>query len=243
MAKRAKTIISGAGFYTVLAVCLVAVGAGAYFLLFDGGGSAPTAAEADASAASSAGESPADARETAGSAAIAEQPPVPVQGATQEEEPDDEPALTVDTVDQAPVAAAAPSLVVSPLSGEVVAAFSVDQLQYSPTLDDWRTHDGIDISAAAGTKVLAAAAGTVLSVEDDELMGTTVVLSHAGGYQTTYASLQAKPTVKKGETVSAGQVLGAVGATALAESAEGPHLHFSVAKNGDAVDPSAYLKK
>jgi murein DD-endopeptidase MepM/ murein hydrolase activator NlpD len=124
-----------------------------------------------------------------------------------------------------------------------VAAFSQDQLQYSETLDDWRTHDGIDISAAAGTKVLAASAGTVLEVTNDELMGTTVVLSHSGGYQTTYANLQKKPLVSKGDTVSSGQVLGLVGETSLAEAAEGPHLHFSVAKNGDAVDPDDFLRR
>ena len=44
-------------------------------------------------------------------------------------------------------------------------------------------------------------------------------------------------------TVTAGQVIGAVGTTAAAESAQGPHLHFSVTKDGDAVDPEEYLNK
>ena len=144
---------------------------------------------------------------------------------------------------EVPVVAEAPQLVVSPLSGKVVAAFSVDQLVYSETMGDWRTHDGIDISAQAGTRVLAASAGTVLAVENDALMGTTVTLGHSGGYQTTYACLQATPAVEQGDTVTAGQVIGAVGTTAAAESAQGPHLHFSVTKDGDAVDPEEYLNK
>ena len=137
----------------------------------------------------------------------------------------------------------APRLIVSPLNGEVVTVFSVDQLVYNETLADWRTHDGIDISAVQGTTVLAASSGTVSSVTDDPLMGTTVVINHDGGYQTTYSNLQARPNVEAGETVSAGQIIGAVGRTAAAESAQGPHLHFSVTKDGVPVDPSEYLKR
>ena len=110
-------------------------------------------------------------------------------------------------------------------------------------MDDWRTHDGLDIAAAAGDAVLAASAGTVLSVTDDALMGTTVVIGHGGGYETTYASLQADPPVAEGESVSAGQVIGAVGATAAAEAAQGPHLHFAVTKDGAAVDPETFLEQ
>ncbi len=80
----------------------------------------------------------------------------------------------------------------------------------------------------------------MLSVTDDPLMGTTVVLEHDNGYQTTYANLQAKPNVEAGDPVSAGQIIGAVGTTAAAESGQ-PHLHFAVTKDGKAVDPNEYL--
>lgn len=139
------------------------------------------------------------------------------------------------------VAPVAPALVVDPLRGETVAAFSMDALQYSETLGDWRTHDGVDIAADAGTPVCAAASGTVLDVRDDDLMGTTVVLSHDGGCATIYANLQTMPTVEVGDYVTAGQVIGAVGRTALSESAEPTHLHFGVTKEGNFVDPEAYL--
>ena len=122
-------------------------------------------------------------------------------------------------------------------------AFSVDELAYNPTLEDWRTHDGVDIQAASGATVLAACNGTVLSVRDDPLMGTTVVVEHDGGYQTTYANLQSHPPVEAGEIVSAGQILGAVGDTAAAESAQGPHLHFSVSRDGEAVNPHEFLEQ
>ncbi len=139
-------------------------------------------------------------------------------------------------------AASAPTLVVPPLTGETVAAFSMEELQYSETMGDWRTHNGVDVAAEAGTPVCAAAAGTVLDVRDDDLMGTTVVISHDGGLETVYANLQAIPTVEIGDYVTAGQVVGAVGRTALSEFAQGAHLHFSVTRNGQYVDPAAYLK-
>ena len=103
--------------------------------------------------------------------------------------------------------------------------------------------DGIDIAAQTGTHVLSASAGTVLAVEDDPLMGTTVVIEHDGGYQTTYSNLAAPASVTAGETVSAGQIIGAVGDTAAAEAAQEPHLHFSVTKDGEAVDPNVFLEQ
>ncbi len=81
------------------------------------------------------------------------------------------------------------------------------------------------------------------AVTDDPMMGTTVVIEHDGGYQTTYANLQDTPTVVSGDEVSAGQIIGAVGTTASAESAQSPHLHFSVSKNGTLMDPDEFLNQ
>ena len=165
-----------------------------------------------------------------------ETPAEPVQSVVEVTVPEPEPEVTE------PVTPIAPRLIVSPLSGETVAAFSMDELIYSETLADWRTHDGMDIKAPAGTQVLAACSGTVLSVAEDDLMGTTVVIAHDGGYETTYSNLQSVPTVSPEQYVSAGQVIGAVGTTSLAEAAMTPHLHFSVAQDGQPVDPQEFLK-
>ena len=128
----------------------------------------------------------------------------------------------------------------SPLEGKTIAAFSADVLFYNETLEDWRTHNGVDIAAEEGTPVCAACDGTVLSVTEDPLMGVTVVLEHTGGFTSTYACLGEEVYVSAGDEVLAGENIGAVGATAAAESPE-PHLHFSVSKDGKLVDPSAYL--
>ena len=143
--------------------------------------------------------------------------------------------------DPAPAAAEAPRLIVEPLRGEVLTAFSMEELVYNQTLGDWRTHDGVDIAADSGAAVLAACGGTVQAVTEDPLLGTTVVLAHDDGYQTTYANLQPHPDVAAGEEVSAGQIIGAVGSTAAAES-DMPHLHFAVSRDGKAVNPGEFLE-
>jgi murein DD-endopeptidase MepM/ murein hydrolase activator NlpD len=120
--------------------------------------------------------------------------------------------------------------------------YAMDCLCYNPTTRDWRTHDGMDYAAAAGTQVLAAADGTVYTVFEDERMGTTVVICHEDGYVTTYSSLDAQVAVSVGDVVHLGDVIGCVGSTALMESAIGDHVHFSVTCNGEAVDPDVFFQ-
>jgi len=128
-----------------------------------------------------------------------------------------------------------------PLSGETVTDHAMDCLSYNETTRDWRTHNGIDIAAEAGTKVCAAAPGTVYTVYTDDTMGTTVVIRHAGGYVTRYASLGDKVSVAPGDTVEMGDAIGVVANTALVETALGDHLHFSVTFNDEPMDPMEFL--
>lgn len=231
---------SNAAFYLCLAVCLIAVGAGGWFLLFgkeEAEVSAPvyetvTDLPVETTAAP-AGEPPAEELPTQ------EEPPAAaVLESVEMPEEDLQPVF-----EAGPVTAEEPRLVVEPLEGEVVAAFSVSELQYDPTFDDWRIHDGVDIAAALGAAVLSASSGTVQSVTEDALMGVTVVIDHEDGYQTTYCNLAKDPMVLPGAKVGAGEVIGAVGDTALAESKQESHLHFSVTKDGDVVDPNEYLNQ
>ena len=240
MKNRFKGILEGAGFYATLSVCILAVGVAGYVLLLR---DTPTVSE------------PEEASFSETQLPVMEIEPLELpQGEPPEETPPPtpviEPAPTaampeipVEIPAHSPVAPAVPRLVVEPLQGQTVAAFSVDTLLYDETMGDWRTHDGIDIAAQAGSHVRAASAGTVLTVKQDPLMGTTVTIDHGDGYHATYANLQARPTVEAGDSVTAGQVIGAVGTTAAAEAARGPHLHFSVEKDGDVVDPRQYLSR
>lgn len=232
-----KIALGGAGFYIVLLLCLMVVGVSGYMILFHGS----TVAEADAAAASADADLYGDLDPEGPSLEILE--PQTIKEPDEESAPANAPVeMPSVQVDDTPVTATVPNLLVWPLRGAVVSAFSVDELLYDETMGDWRTHAGVDLAAEAGTQVMAASAGTVSAVENDPLMGTTVMIDHAGGYRTTYANLQAVPTVKVGDAVSAGQIIGAVGNTAIAEASVASHLHFAVEKDGDAVDPQTFLK-
>ncbi len=128
-----------------------------------------------------------------------------------------------------------------PLSGETISDYAMEVLSYNETTRDWRVHSGIDIAAEAGTAVCAAADGTVYNVYEDDTMGTTVVIRHQGGYVTTYSSLSKDVTVAPGDVVTLGQTIGAVGNSALVESALGDHLHFGVSLNDQAVNPADFF--
>ncbi len=134
-----------------------------------------------------------------------------------------------------------PGKITLPVVGNAVLGYCVETLSYNPTTRDWRTHNGIDYAAEAGTEVRAAADGIVYTVYQDETMGTTVVIRHDGGYTTKYASLSQEVAVTAGQEVSSGDVIGTVGCTALLETAIGDHLHFSVACNGENIDPDEFL--
>lgn len=249
MENKWRSVLSGTGFYATLAACLLIAAVGGYFLLLrekpeTAAGEPPQTGNIPSL------EAPSIQEGAAAKPAEAEAPDLYIQDSpvveTLSPEPvaeEDVPVMPEVPVDDTPVVAEAPRLVVAPLNGEVLTAFSADELVYNPTLADWRTHEGLDISAKPGTTVLAASHGTVSAVADDPLMGTYVTIDHDGGYQTTYANLQETPTVTVGEYVSAGQVIGAVGMTAAAEAAQSPHLHFAVAKDGGTMDPSEFLNQ
>ena len=128
-----------------------------------------------------------------------------------------------------------------PVNGELERGHSMESLAYDVTMRDWRTHDGIDITSELGTTVLAARSGTVVNVMDDDFYGTTVIIDHGDGVKTVYSNLADVPTVRVGDWVEGGTVIGSIGDTALCESGQGAHLHFEVEANGKAADPLAYL--
>ena len=128
-----------------------------------------------------------------------------------------------------------------PLDGTITKEYSMNDLQYSETMQDWRTHEGIDIEAELGTPVLAAAAGSVVQVYEDPMLGYTVVIRHENNMETVYANLQDMPQIEPVDQVTAGQEIGRVGATAMTESVEPPHLHFEVRYMETKLDPKECL--
>lgn len=100
-------------------------------------------------------------------------------------------------------------------------------------------HVGVDLVAAIGTPVRAAAGGVVSHVGRDAAYGNFVDIRHAGGISTRYGHLSAfAPNLTAGAGVLTGSVIGQVGTTG---NSTGPHLHFEVRVSGTAVDPKPFL--
>lgn len=99
-------------------------------------------------------------------------------------------------------------------------------------------HNGVDIANSTGTPIHAANAGVVISVGWDSTgYGNLIQVDHGGGIVCYYAHLS-QFLVRAGERVAAGQVIGLMGSTGRST---GPHLHFSVIRNGVFQNPFAYL--
>ncbi len=129
-----------------------------------------------------------------------------------------------------------------PVEGEVTTNFAKDTLIYSNTLQEWVTHNGIDIKAEKTSIVKASAEGTIKSIKNDPRFGITVVIEHVNGFSSVYANLLTAEFVKEEEVVKQGQTIGTVGNTATFEIADEPHLHFEILKDNEYIDPSLYLK-
>lgn len=131
-----------------------------------------------------------------------------------------------------------------PVNGEISMDFSDTVPVFSQTLNDYRTHLGVDISASLGDEVLAVADGVVTNVWDDPFMGTCISIEHSGNAVSIYKNLD--PDVADGiiigASVSGGEVIGAVGESAMNELASEPHLHYELKVDGVHIDPKKHFK-
>lgn len=129
-----------------------------------------------------------------------------------------------------------------PLNGQIQKPYSIDKVIYSKTLELWKTHDGIDISSQIGENVKSIEKGTVEKVYDDSFYGTTVVIDHGQGYKSSYSNLNSKVSVKEKQKVTKGQVIGKVSNTSIGEIKDEAHLHFTLFKDNNNVDPTYIFK-
>jgi murein DD-endopeptidase MepM/ murein hydrolase activator NlpD len=130
---------------------------------------------------------------------------------------------------EAPRALAIPSVPL-PLGQHITSAFG---WRKDPISGDTRFHKGVDVRAAYGQNVPAAAGGTVVQAGEQGGYGLTVVIEHGSGIRTRYAHLS-EVAVRQGDSVAAGQDIGRVGRSGRST---GPHLHFEVLADGQPVDP------
>lgn len=121
-----------------------------------------------------------------------------------------------------------------PLNSKITKDYSDGDPVYSPTMKDWRSHDGIDIQGNVGDNAIAVQDGTVKDVFSDELWGEVVVIEHGNGLTAKYCGV--KGTVSKGAAVEQGQVIGTVVVIPL-EASEGVHLHLETQVKDKTVNP------
>ena len=127
-----------------------------------------------------------------------------------------------------------------PVDGSILLDYNMDQTVYFPTLDQYKLSPAISVQAVEGAPVLASVPGTVYSIEEDPQTGTTVTMEIGSGYQAVYGQLK-DLTVKEGDTVTKGTVIGYVDTPTKYYSKEGSNLYFAMKKNGEPVDPIVYL--
>ncbi len=132
--------------------------------------------------------------------------------------------------------------IVKPLEGKVVKSFSAENPIYSKTMGDWRVHEGIDIAADDGEKVRSYADGVVKEIYNDELFGYTIKIEHTTGIVMLYSGLSPTTLVKVGDSVSAGDYIGAV-FTVPSEIMDDTHLHLVAIKDGNIVDAQAVIEQ
>jgi murein DD-endopeptidase MepM/ murein hydrolase activator NlpD len=126
-------------------------------------------------------------------------------------------------------------LFIWPCSGYISSAYGY---RASPFTGARQFHSGLDIGARSGTPIKAAMAGRVAQVSYNDTFGNYAVIAHHSGYRTLYAHMSLV-RVKAGAYVETGQRIGDVGSTGLST---GPHLHFTVYKNGVTVSPRSLMK-
>jgi len=130
---------------------------------------------------------------------------------------------------------------VLPLEGKIITDYAMDRLLYSKTLDEWRTHSGIDIEGPRGEAVKAVADGYVKEIKEDPCYGITIVIDHENGYKSIYSNLASASMVSVNQKVKAGDAISSVGNTAIFECADPPHLHFEMYKDDKLIDPKTVL--
>ncbi len=132
---------------------------------------------------------------------------------------------------------------VNPTGGALLNEYSIEVPVFSVTMEDYRTHNGVDICVQMGERVLAAADGVIKEIWEDPMMGTCISISHAAEAESVYKNLS--PEIPEGIAVGAevaeGTFIAVSGESALAEIAEDPHIHFELKVNGEYVDPCDYI--
>lgn len=125
---------------------------------------------------------------------------------------------------------------IKPLEGTILQEFAKDKLVYSKTLEEWITHNGVDIKGEEAEPVKASEEGKIKDKKTDPRYGNTIIIEHKNGYKTIYSNLSTLDLVQINQNVKKGEIISGVGAGYGFESDEGTHIHFEIQKDGVPID-------
>lgn len=122
-----------------------------------------------------------------------------------------------------------------PISTEILRPFSLNELIYSPTLNEWNIHVGTDFKAKLGDEVKSIQSGIVKTISSNDKYGEYIIIEHTNGYESLYANITVLDALKEGIKVEQGQLIGYVAESFGFEVLDETHLHFELKKDGEYV--------
>ena len=218
-AKNIKELIFGRGFYVALSVCVVAAIVAA--VAISGGQSISEPIDAPLITTN-----PQSTTTTLQSTTTTTTSPSTTKPTAPSE-------LVIDT--QVPYS----SFYLNPVGGRILKFYS-DELVFSETMGDYRTHSGVDFEAQPDETVYAINKGTIIAVYEDDLLGKVVEIDHAHNVIAKYCSVET--SLRVGDEIGIGQPIGTLAVIPL-ESGEESHLHLEITYNGTLVDPIDLMSK
>lgn len=153
-----------------------------------------------------------------------------------------EPVITDKKEEEIPVIKDSSPIVSPPVKdGEMLNNFTDSELVFHETYKDYRTHNGVDILTKKDAPVMAVKNGVIIKNEFDYEDGYTVEIEHDDGLVSVYKNLSNDKTVKVGQVVKSGDIIGTVGDSAVSESHMDSHLHFEIKEDNVEVNPTDYI--
>lgn len=131
---------------------------------------------------------------------------------------------------------------IKPVEGEIGMKYAKEKLVYSNTLEEWVTHNGIDILGEEAMPIKAIESGIIESVKMDPRYGNTIIIKHNDEYKSVYSNLSTTELVYVGKKVEKGEIIAGIGKGFGFESKEKPHIHLEILKNGESIDPVEFIK-
>lgn len=125
-------------------------------------------------------------------------------------------------------------------NASVAKDFSNKELQYNDTLKQWEIHKALDIASDTSSNVYTIAQGTVTNVYTNYLEGGVIEITHDNGIKSVYKSLE-DISVKNGDFVKQGDLIGSVSTSMARELNTGAHLHFEMYENEISINPNNYI--